>query len=133
LRGAFGILIASAVALLASQSSAHHAISPQFDVQREARFTGALTKLDGGQPHTFWAFAVRRPDGQVETWNLEGPSPTVLRRAGVRLRTDFKVGQTITVYYNPARDGSPTGYIRAATVNGRRISLRPAYTPHADE
>ena len=117
---------------LATSVSAHHAVNAQFDVDREGTITGTLAKLDNVQPHSYWYFVVRKPDGNVEKWALEGPSPGNLRRSGLKIKDDMKVGKQFTVFYNVSRDGSHTGYIRGVTVGGKRVNLQADYaTPDA--
>jgi len=119
---------ASLVALgLASAASAHHAVNAQFDVDKEGSFTGTLAKLDNVQPHSYWYFIVNKPGGKVEKWSLEGPSPGNLRRSGLKMKEDVKVGKQFTVYFNTSRDGSTTGYIRGVTVAGKRVNLQADY------
>ena len=119
---------ASLMALgLATSVSAHHAVNAQFDVDKEGSFTGTLAKLDNVQPHSYWYFIVNKPGGKVEKWSLEGPSPGNLRRSGLKMKEDVKVGKQFTVYFNTSRDGSTTGYIRGVTVAGKRVNLQADY------
>ena len=120
---------ASLMALgLATAATAHHAVNAQFDIDKEGTFTGTLARLDNVQPHSFWYFVVQRPGGKVEKWSLEGPSPGNLRRSGLKMKEDMKVGKQFTVFFNTARDGSTTGYIRGVTVAGKRVNLQADYT-----
>ena len=112
---------------LATSVSAHHAVNAQFDVDKEGTFTGTLARLDNVQPHSFWYFVVKKPNGVVQKWSLEGPSPGNLRRSGLKIKDDMKVGKSFTVFFNTARDGSNTGYIRGVTVAGKRVNLQADY------
>jgi hypothetical protein len=47
-------------------------------------------------------------------WGLEGRAPGVLLRAGWT-RKSLVSGETVTVDYSPARDGSKTGLIARVT------------------
>ena len=113
---------------LATAASAHHAVNAQFDIDKEGTITGALAKLDNVQPHSFWYFLVKKPDGTVAKYSLEGPSPGNLRRSGLKMKEDMTVGKTFTVFYNTSRDGSNTGYVRGVMVNGKRVNLQADYT-----
>lgn len=125
--GAAGLMTLS----LGSAAWAHHAVNAQFDVDKEGAITGALARIDNVQPHSFWYFLVKKPDGSVQKYSLEGPSPGNLRRSGLRIKQDMTVGKTFTVFYNTSRDGSNTGYIRAVMVDGKRVNLQADYTAPA--
>lgn len=118
---------AGAIALgLGSAAWSHHAVNAQFDVNKEGSLTGTLARLDNVQPHSFWYFVVNN-NGKVEKWSLEGPSPTLLRRSGLQMKRDMVVGRQFKVYFNTARDGSTTGYIRGVDVAGKRVNLQADY------
>ena len=127
------IAAVSALVLTAVGGSAfaHHAVNAVFDVDKEGSFTGTLAKMDNVQPHSFWYFIVQKPGGKVDKWVLEGPSPGNLRRSGLKMKEDVKVGKQFTVFYNTSRDASNTGYIRGVVVQGKRVSLQADYaTPN---
>jgi len=110
--------------VLASAASSHHAVNAQFDVAGpEGTFSGTLSQISNVQPHSYWYFMVQKPNGLPVKWSLEGPSPGNLRRSGLNVKLGIKVGSTYKVYYNVARDGSSTGYIKAIDVDGKRLSL----------
>ena len=107
---------------------AHHAVNAQFDVDKEGTFTGTLARLDNVQPHSFWYFVVKKPDGTVQKWSLEGPSPGNLRRSGLKMKEDIQPGKQFTIFYNPPRDHSNTGYVRGVVVDGKRVNLQADYS-----
>ena len=57
----------------------------------------------------------RRRQGRQEAWEIEGRPPGVLARSGWSKNT-FKPGDTITVDFSPARDGSRTGLTTRVTL-----------------
>ena len=124
---------ATAAALgLATAALAHHAVNAQFDIDKEKSITGTMAKLDNVQPHSYWYFIVPAAGGAPAKWAIEGPSPGNLRRAGLRMKEDVQVGKPFTVFFNPSRDGSNTGYLRGVVVGGKRVNLTPDYiTPPA--
>ena len=109
----FAVAVAAAPA-----ASAHHAVNAQFDVTKLARLTGTLTGMENINPHAYWHFDVKGADGKVTPWNFESVAPAALRRAGVRLKEDIKVGQTYTFTYAVARNGSQSGLLLSITING---------------
>ena len=128
------ILSAAFVATLgvATAALAHHAVNAQFDIDKEKSITGTMAKLDNVQPHSYWYFIVQKPGAAPEKWAIEGPSPGNLRRAGLRMKEDVQVGKSFTVYFNPSRDGSRTGYLRGVSVAGKRVNLTPDYITPPD-
>ena len=57
---------------LVTAASAHHAVNAQFDIDKEAQITGTLAKLDTVQPHSFWYFVVKNPNGTPLVWAMIG-------------------------------------------------------------
>ena len=85
---------------------AHHAFSSEFDVNRPLKLTGTVTKMEWVNPHAWVHFDVKKPDGTVEAWKVEGGTPNTLLRRGLR-RTDLPAGAVITVDGFRAKDGGP--------------------------
>ena len=90
--------------------SAHHAVQAQFDVSRIDTFTGKLTKLELINPHPYLYFDVAQQK-KTTNWEIEAPALVALRRLGLIKR--LKVGETYTIQYAPARNGTPLGLIRS--------------------
>jgi hypothetical protein len=102
---------------------AHHAINAQFDVTKLVDKEGVLTKLDNINPHAYWHFDIKGPDGKVENWNIESVAPNALRAAGISMKTDIKIGATYKFKIAPSRNGSNTGLLLGIEVNGKQIRL----------
>jgi hypothetical protein len=112
--------LASAIALPAS---AHHAINSQFDVTALVPKTGVLTGVDNINPHAYWHFDVKGPDGKVERWNVESVAPNGLRRAGISMKDDVAVGDVYNFQIAPSRNGSRTGLLMVIEVKGKSVRL----------
>ena len=112
---------AAAALAFAAPALAHHAVNAQFDVSKEVELTGRLAEVHNINPHSRWVMNVTNAQGQVEKWTFEGASPAVLRRSGIRVRDDMKVGNTYTFHFNPPRANQKMGYLRAMTINGRKV------------
>ncbi len=121
------ILLASIVSLsffaVAAPAIAHHSANAQFDTSKEFVLTGVLTELEEVNPHSRWHVDVKAADGTVTSWILEGVTPNSLRRAGLRVKDDLKIGGTYSFTVAPSKDGSPMAFLKAITVNGRLVQM----------
>lgn len=113
------VVVSAVVALWATAASAHHS-AQQFDFGRSTAITGVVTKFQGINPHMRLVLRVTDGKGTREI-TFEGHSTNNMYRAGYR-NGMIKVGDTITVFIAPLRDGSDGGYVTAArTADGRRF------------
>ena len=115
-------MLISIVALSVSVS-AHHSAAAQFDVSKEFVLTGVLTELQEINPHSIWRVDVKGEDGKVTSWKLEGVSPNNLRKLGLSIKNDLKIGGTYSFTCAPSRDGSKYVFLKAVTVNGKLYKM----------
>jgi len=94
---------------------AHHAFSSEFDANRPVQLTGVVTKMEWVNPHSWIHIDIKRPNGTVEKWMVEGGTPNTLLRRGLR-RQDLLPGTEIKVDGYQAKDG-------ALRANGRNLTL----------
>src|SRR5689334_8173735 len=106
---------AALVVLHAPRVTAHHAFSAEFDVNRPVSLVGTVTKMEWVNPHSWIHVDVKKPDGTVESWAIEGGTPNTLLRRGLR-KSDLPVGALVTVEGFQAKDG-------ALRANGKNITL----------
>jgi len=113
--------------LLVAQAWAHHNMTAVFDFNDRVTVTGTLTAIDWRNPHTYFTVEVKGAGGSIETWQIEGPSPSFFRIRDVG-KPDFEdsLGKTVTVELSRARDKSRSGLIRTFTLaNGKIVSACP--------
>lgn len=110
LGGALVLLVAAAPVL------AHHAFGAEFDANAPIRLQGAIVKLEWVNPHTWIHVEVAKDDGGTEVWMVEGGTPNVLLRRGLR-RDCLTPGTEIVVDGYQAKDHSLT------RANGRDITF----------
>jgi hypothetical protein len=115
-------ILISTVALSVSVS-AHHSAAAQFDLSKEFVLTGVLTELQEINPHSIWRVDVKGEDGKVTSWKLEGVSPNNLRKLGLSIKNDLKIGGTYSFTCAPSRDGSKYVFLKAVTVNGKLYQM----------
>ena len=106
------------VPLIAQVVHAHHSVTAQFDAGQMVMATSVLTKVDWINPHTYFTFEVKQPDGKMVSMDMESAAPGALIRGGIAGRQALKVGANYTIFYHPSRDGSPTGLLMAFTLPG---------------
>ena len=110
------------VALFSMSSMAHHS-AVQFDFTKSETVTGVVKKFRAINPHMQLVLHVKDDKGERDVV-FEGHSTNNMYRSGYRDGM-IKVGDKITVYVAPLRDGSDGGYVTAAsTADGRRFGPR---------
>lgn len=95
---------------------AHHAVNAQFDVTRNVRLEGVLTKVEIINPHSYIHFDVKATSGKVTNYSIETGAPGAMKRAGLSMRDALKVGQKYTIVICPSRNGTPTGLMSGITL-----------------
>jgi len=94
---------------------AHHAFSAEFDASAPIKLQGSVSKVELINPHAWIHIDVKKPDGTVEQWMVEGGTPNTLQRRGLT-RDSIKIGTTIIVDGYRAKDGS-------MKANGRNLTF----------
>jgi len=101
---------------------AHHSFAAEFDAGQALRVTGALTKIEWTNPHSYFYIDVKDESGNIVKWTCEAGSPGALSRRGFK-RGDIQLGDTIIVDGYRAKDGSHLMDARRVTLpNGRIVS-----------
>ncbi len=112
----------AAVVLAAGASApalAHHSVNGQYDVSKFVTVTAVLVEFREINPHTRWGIVVKDPKAGDVRWELEGVSPNVLRRQGVKIKEDIKIGETYTFQFSPPWNGAKTGLLTAMDIKGK--------------
>ena len=107
------------VALATSYSApiaAHHAFGAEFDRDAPIRLQGPIVRLEWVNPHTWIHLEVTIDDGDTEVWMVEGGTPNVLLRRGLR-RDCLTPGTVIIVDGYQAKDHS------LKRANGRDVTF----------
>ena len=102
---------------------AHHSFSAEFDSKKPIRLEGTVAKMEWVNPHAWIYLDVKKPDGTVEQWKIEGGTPNALFRRGFT-KDSLKTGIAIVVNGYQAKDGTLKGNGRDLTLpDGRKLFL----------
>ena len=117
------VLVGVGLLLAVRPVVAHHAFAAEFDADKPVNLTGAVTKIEWTNPHTWFYIDVTDETAKkVTNWGFEMGSPNGLMRAGWT-RNSMKVGDIVTVEASRARDGSNHANARAVILKstGQRL------------
>src|SRR5207247_176626 len=97
------VVVGVGLLLAAVPAMAHHAFSAEFDINKPFHIQGTLTRWEMINPHSWFHFDVKEPDGTVVSWMIEGGSPNQLIKAGVTKHT-LAIGTELIIEGYQAKD-----------------------------
>ena len=113
--------------LIASVSlQAHHSLAGVYDMRKDGEVSGALTQIKLSNPHGSLTVAVKNADGTTTDWVMTTGSATSLAQRGIGRSgpNAFAIGETITVKFLAARNGSPLGFLKTVIrADGRVVQI----------
>ena len=105
---------------------AHHSFA-MFDMSTTKAVSGAVTDFQWTNPHTWIWLNAPTAAGGVELWGVEGMSPNFLERRGWS-KTTLKVGDKVTVFIHPLKDGGKGGsFVKITLPDGKEMNMMGAY------
>ena len=117
------LLAGLSIAIAAVPAPAHHAFAAEFDSKKPIKLKGTVVRMEWINPHSWIHIDVKRPNGKVERWMIEGGPPNALYRRGFT-RDSLPTGAEIVVEGFQAKDGSMRGNGRDITfADGRKLFL----------
>lgn len=112
---AVAAIVAVGLLLTTSLVRAHHAFSAEFDADKPVKLRGTVTRMEWVNPHSWIHIDVKKADGTVEEWMVEGGTPNTLLRRGFT-KNSLQAGTEIVVDGFQSKDGS-------RRANGRDLTL----------
>ena len=103
------------VAAAAMPVIAHHSFAAEFDAKKPVKMRGTVVKMEWINPHSWIHIDVKKEDGKVERWMVEGGAPNALLRRGWTKKS-LPEGTEILIEGFQAKDGS-------TRANGRDITF----------
>ena len=83
---------------------AHHSFAAEFLEDQTRTIEGTVTEVWFKNPHVRYYIDITNDDGESESWDVRGSSPTILVRRGWTPKT-IQEGDRIRVHGHLGRDG----------------------------
>jgi hypothetical protein len=88
----------------AASLQAHHSFAAEFLEDQTRTIEGVVTEIWFKNPHVRYYVDIVNEDGETESWDVRGSSPSILVRRGWTPET-IKEGDRIKVHGHLGRDG----------------------------
>ena len=121
-------LVAASLAL-PLVADAHHSFAAEFDSSKVVHLDGTVVQFSWVNPHSWIYMDVKKPDGTVEHWKIEGGAPSLLLRRGWN-KNSVQPGVRVVVVGRlaVAQDGTVVAVSRPEGGTTMRLTLRCATT-----
>jgi hypothetical protein len=113
------------VGLMASVSlQAHHSLAGVYDMKADKEVAGTIKSIKFVNPHGTLTVTEKKPDGTTVDWILSMGSATSLAtvKVGPTGPNALRFGDSVTVKFIPAMNGSPLGFLKVITyADGHKV------------
>jgi hypothetical protein len=115
------VVIAVLVLVTGRQMAAHHSFAAEFDVTKEVKVHGIVTKMEWTNPHSWIYVDVKDPNGKITNWHFELGAPSAMFRLGWK-RDSVPVGLEVDILAYQAKSGGAVGNCRSVRLpNGKEL------------
>src|SRR2546428_12355165 len=120
-------ILALLVVALEAPVLAHHAVSAEFDRNKQVSFTGTVKKVEWMNPHIYTHIEAKDASGKTVLYEVEGGAPNSLFRNGWRPDT-LKIGEVVNVTGSRAKSENSfrVGSATITKADGKREFGGPA-------
>jgi hypothetical protein len=120
------IVIAASVALPPAVQ-AHHSFAAEFDSSKVVHLEGTVVQFAWVNPHSWIYMDVKKADGTVDHWKIEGGAPSLLLRRGWT-KNSVQAGIKVIVDAFQSRDGALRASARDVVFpDGRKLDAASSY------
>ena len=111
---------------------AHHSLAGVYDMKAEKELSGTLEDIKLSNPHGSLGMMVKNTDGTSTKWVFTLGSATALAQRGIGKTgpNALHAGDTITVKFLPASNGSPLGFLKTVIMPDGRVIQISAGNPN---
>jgi hypothetical protein len=118
-----GVFTGALMLMSAAALSAHHSFAAEFDANQPVQLKGTVVKVEWINPHTWIHLDVKKNDGSMERWMIEGGTPNTLLRRGLT-KNSLPEGTELVVDGYKAKNGSNRANGRDLTfTDGRKLFM----------
>src|SRR3954469_8258191 len=101
------IFLVAAALMFTATAWAHHNMSAIYDFNDKVTMSGTLSKIDWRNPHIELIVETKNSPTDVQSWSLEGPSPSFFRERDInKADVETALNKMVTAEASRARDGS---------------------------
>jgi len=125
-------IVIFATALAVSIVTAQRSNTSTYDLERQVRIQGPVTRVDWVNPRAFIFVDVKDANGTVMNWAVDFGNPLELERDGWK-KSSVHIGDAVTVEGNPARGNKREALAKTVvlTATGKRLFIPAAARPAA--
>lgn len=112
--------------LMAGSALAHHSLAGVYVMDSDKELAGTVVDVKFVNPHGSLSIDVKNADGTSTKWVMTLGSATALAQRGIGKTgaNAIHAGDAIKIKFNPAKNGSPLGFLKTVTMpDGRVIQI----------
>lgn len=109
--------------LLVGSLHAHHSLAGVYVMDKDMELAGSVVDVKFVNPHGSLSIEVKNADGTATKWVMTLGSATALAQRGIGKTGPNAIhsGDAIKIRFNPAKNGSPLGFLKSVTMPDGRV------------